>query len=276
MDLKFLCFLFLCFFFFYFFINEYCSLYSSTKYMNCTHLCENTVPNTHRVVHFLWKVPQFREDSQLKKLLSIHMENLREHFPFDHNERNDIFEPIALIWLHAVLYSQKKIEVLPILKRYLRTDFRKLCWRCLCVFHSTFKTGKQHVYVIFRSHMYCELFSCAHVGVKSLSFVFDLLMGGAEFSELLFLFSIPLWKPLRLPPPSVKYGDEIWKLSYTERNNNALLLSLLINSCCSTSQIVILLKYLCGKDVQFTTDEYYWKRIRSSCTFTFINTLGPV
>ena len=41
------------FFFFYFFINEYCSLYSSTKYRNCTHLCENTVPNTHRVVHFL-------------------------------------------------------------------------------------------------------------------------------------------------------------------------------------------------------------------------------
>ena len=73
------------FFFFYFFINEYCSLYSSTKYRNCTHLCENTVPNTHRVVHFLWKVPQFREDSELKKLLSIHMKNLREHFPFDHN-----------------------------------------------------------------------------------------------------------------------------------------------------------------------------------------------
>ena len=247
-------------------------MYSSTKYMNCTHLCENTVPNTHRVVHFLWKVPQFREDSQFKKLLSIHMENLREHFPFDHNERNDIFEPITLIWLHAVLYSQKKIEILPILKRYLRTDFRKLCWRCLCVFHSTFKTGKQHVYVIFRSHMYCELFSCAHVGVKSLSFVFDLLMGGAKFAFVSLLN--PTLKTIKTPPPAVKDGDEIRKLSYTERNNNALLLSLLINSCCSTSQIVILLKYLCGKDVQFTTDEYYWKRIRSSCTF--INTLGPV
>ena len=34
--------------------------------------------------------------------------------------------------------------------------------------------------------------------------------------------------------------------------------------------MVILLKY------QFKTNEYYWKRIRSSCTFTFINTLGPV
>ena len=98
-------------------------------------------------------------------------------------------------------------------------------------------------------------------------------MGGAKFSELLFLFSIPFWKTIKASPPP-RY--EIWKLSYTERNNNALLLSLLINSCCSTSQIVILLKYLCGKDVQFTTDEYYWKRIWSSYTFAFINTLGPV
>ena len=86
---------------------------------------------------------------------------------------------------------------------------------------------------------------------------FDLLMGGAKFSELFVSLLNPTLKTIKTPLPAVKYGDEIWKLSYTERNNNALLLSLLINTCCSTSQIVILLKYLCGKDVQFTTDEYY-------------------
>ena len=105
---------------------------------------------------------------------------------------------------------------------------------------------------------------------------FWLIDGRSEIFWAFVSLLNPTLKTIKTPPPAVKYGDEIWKLSYTERNNNALLLSLLINSCCSTSQIVILLKYLCGKDVQFTTDEYYWKRIWSSYTFAFINTLGPV
>ena len=125
------------------------------------------------------------------------------------------------------------------------------------------------------AHVLRAFFMCTRRG-QITQLCFWLIDGRSEIFWAFVSLLNPTLKTIKTPPPAVKYGDEIWKLSYTERNNNALLLSLLINSCCSTSQIVILLKYLCGKDVQFTTDEYYWKRIRSSCTFTFINTLGPV
>ena len=54
------------------------------------------------------------------------------------------------------------------LKRYPRTDFRKLCRRCLCVFHRTFETAKQLVYMarkILRAYFNVHMQGSSHLAL---------------------------------------------------------------------------------------------------------------